>query len=302
LVGGEGWVGERSPAAVTHLQLDDRAAETRVDEQRDDVVHAVDQGLLDELEYEGRLSDDERDDAAAAAAATSLIRRGEDQKLYDELAARGFTGTKYEMFRGELVAYALPVLRSWLRRGLIFIYSAKRGRPVTCIELDRMHLAENIDERMGLAGEIAANALNLFHKYALVEGQWSVEGGATLKTYFIGACLNAFPNVFRKWRTDRESWRKAMGYGADEQEVGGQPLYPSIGADHAEAVVSQEFVLAALRAMPEKVEEIASRVVFSEESHAEIAEALGTTERAVEGRLHRYRKEAARRQDERRQR
>jgi len=309
LAGGGEQVGGGSPQPVTRLQLEDSAAEADFDDdlEHDDLVDFfadVLPDLLADLQLEERepeFDGDEQQDAEAAAAASNLLRLRNDTALYDELAAQGFTGWKYDMFRGELAAYALPVIRSWIRRGLIFAYCKQRGRPVTATELDRRDLAEDYDERVGLAHETVAAALNLFHDEALVGGGWSAKRGASLTTYFVGACVGEFAGIYRKWHTARRRWRGAMGIdGGGEPVLAHLVLHPTTGEDPAEQVTSREAVRAMLRRMPDPVEEVLSRVVWEEKSHAEIADALGTTEGAIGAHLYRYRTELRRRRNERR--
>lgn len=309
MVGGEQWVGAGSPPAVTHLQQGNSTANSQAapssdaESSFDAAVAATifNPEALQALLRAERITGKEAADIEAAAA--SLQRRAEDEILVMQLAADGFTGPKYEMFEAELVAYALPILRSWLRRGLIFEYCSKRGRPVTARAMDRDYLAgnldENIEERLSLAGETIAKALPVFREHALVQRGWTCEGGASLLTYFVGATLNEFPNVFRKWRTARDAWRQAHGYGLNADDLGGQP-FGSTADDPGESVVSRQFVLDTLASLPDNLREVAARIVLGDESQAEAGEATGLSERAVEGRLHRYRNERARRRDERR--
>ncbi|MFI6100807.1 hypothetical protein ACIA8G_35105 [Lentzea sp. NPDC051213] len=304
-MGGEQWVGAGAPPAVTHLQPGNSTANAQAanpfdtDASFDAALAATifTPGALKALLRAERITGKEA--AEVEAAAVSLLRRAKDAILVEQLAAAGFAGPKYEVFEAELVAYALPILRSWLRRGLIFEYCMQRGRPVTVNAMDRAYLAENLEERLGLAGETIARALPVFREHALIQGGWTQEGGASLPTYFVGATLNEFPNVFRKWRGERDAWRHAHGYGLNADDLGGQP-FGTDGEDPGESVVSRQFVVDTLSGMPDNLREVAVRMVLGDESQAEAGEAAGLTERAVEGRLHRYRNERARRRDERR--
>ena len=64
--------------------------------------------------------------------------------------------------------------------------------------------------------------MRAFREHALVGGGWRADGGASLTTYFLGACLTVFPNEFRKYRSQRQRWQaqddsghKAAGWRAD---------------------------------------------------------------------------------------
>lgn len=139
-----------------------------------------------QLEREG-YDADERDDADAARY--NLHQRLEDRALLAELGYETFDGPKYEVFATAPVGYALPVLRSWLRRGLIYQYCAEKGRSVKVTEFQRAHFEADGDDRIEIAIETAARALVSFREHALIQCKWTWEGGATLKTYYIGACL-----------------------------------------------------------------------------------------------------------------
>lgn len=50
-----------------------------------------------------------------------------DAKLYDQLAALGFTGPAYDRFAESLASYGLRVVQGWLRSGLIFSHVRTGG-------------------------------------------------------------------------------------------------------------------------------------------------------------------------------
>ncbi|MGA8520261.1 MAG: sigma factor-like helix-turn-helix DNA-binding protein, partial [Pseudonocardiaceae bacterium] len=62
----------------------------------------------------------------------------------------------------------------------------------------------------------------------------------------------------------------------------------------------RQTVLNELRGLPPGVKTAVAAVVISDQTFADVADQLGLTERAVEGRLYRYRTEAARRKTQRR--
>jgi hypothetical protein len=50
----------------------------------------------------------------------------------------------------------------------------------------------------------------------LKPGKWDYHRGATLKTFFVGACLLQFPNVFEVWATEQRRWAQLD---LDEEET-----------------------------------------------------------------------------------
>lgn len=247
---------------------------------------------LAEVDRGDGLDDDERADLDAAR--DRLRRRGEDQQIVVRLAACGFTGPHFEALQAELVAYAFPVMLSWIRRGVIFQLCANRGRPVTAPDHVRRRLSEQHDDRLELANETIAEALAVFVRLALREGRWSAERGASLKTYLVGACINAFSNVFRRWLAEQDHQAVPAGQNA-ASEVPGNPLFPAIDVDPADAVISEHLLRDELARLDPGLREVAIRIAFNGETQGEAGEALGLGQRAVEGRFYRLRKKRLRR-------
>ena len=227
----------------------------------------------------------------AHQAAESLARRQEDGEKLLRLSRAGFSGPEYEIFAGELAAYAYPIILSWLRRGAIWKQCADRGRPLRPTDIERETIEDNFDERLELALETVAEALKLFVDSVLKPGKWSPEGGASITTYFIGACLFSYPNVFRKWSRARRNWQKGM-VSAVRDCPEGRALGDLTSYDPAETVAGRMAALAVLRRMPDSTRHVAA-LVMDGLTFAETAEVLGITERAVEGRLYRYRQKRA---------
>ncbi len=253
-------------------------------------VVPVGQDLLAEAEDEvfggaGELSRHQRDQARRAAE--SLARRQMDQGKLNSLALAGFAGPDYEIFAGELAAYGYPVILAWLRRGLIWKHCADRGRPLRPTDRDRETLDDMFEERLELAFETVAEALRFFRDRVLRAGYWSHEGGATLTTYFIGACLLVFPNVFRRWQAAERRWHGALAVETLHCPEGTR-LADSATADPADVVIGRATVLSELDSMPASTRDAAALVVDGM-SFAEAGDFLGTTDRAIEGRLYRYR-------------
>jgi hypothetical protein len=231
----------------------------------------------------------QRDEARRAAE--SLARRFEDQAQVNALWADSFTGPAYEIFAGELAAYGYPVIVAWLRRGTIWGHCATRGRKVSPTDAEREILERDFDERLELALETVADALTFFRDRVLRAGRWSFDGGATLTTYFIGACILTFPNVFRRWRVAERKWNLALA--AEKLALPeGRTLADLPGSDPADVVAGRSAVIGELASMPHGTGGAAALIVDGK-SFAEAAVILDTTERAIEGRLYRYRQRRA---------
>lgn len=64
------------------------------------------------------------------------------------------------------------------------------------------------DEVQSLANDTVSQGILDFRERALIGGGWSPQGGASLKTYFVGRCVFAFPNFYRKWCTEQDHRRR----------------------------------------------------------------------------------------------
>ncbi|MEJ2865982.1 sigma-70 region 4 domain-containing protein [Actinomycetospora flava] len=285
---GAGPLGGGQPRGGAHLQPGLRLS---CDEQAD-----LDALQVNDPDEAGDLDQGERE-----------MQRWADLATLNDLALRSFEGPKYDIFVNALAAYGYPVIRSWLRRGVIYEFCARRGRPATPTDHDRVFLSdprpdtEAADERRELALETNARALDAFREQVLLTGAWSFEGGASLKTYYIGACLLQFPNVLSTWSTERQHRSFATTTPSDLDDfldctTEWDALDRTLDHDPAATVAGQLAVAAELEAMPERTREAAGRLLLLGASYAEIGADLGITERAVEALFYRYRKVAAKRQ------
>jgi DNA-directed RNA polymerase specialized sigma24 family protein len=139
------------------------------------------------------------------AAAETGERSADDAAVYQALAAVQFDGPAWSLFARALTEYAYPVVTNWLYTGEIFTLCAKRGRPVRTSRTlrDLETLCTDPDERDELVCEVIARALHLYRRGARAGTGWRPDGGASLKTYFIGAVLREFAGVYDRWASER---------------------------------------------------------------------------------------------------
>ncbi|WP_330455065.1 MULTISPECIES: hypothetical protein [unclassified Streptomyces] len=143
-------------------------------------------------------------EAMRQAVAADAERADEDSALYKKLAETEFSGISWELFAHDLAAYAHPIMLAWFYTGEVFANCAKRGRPVRRRTDGNVEvLRSDHDEREGLVCEAIARGLRVFREHALVGGGWCPNGGASLKTYFVGAVLGEFGGVFDRWASER---------------------------------------------------------------------------------------------------
>ncbi|MBT2230047.1 hypothetical protein [Nonomuraea sp. NEAU-A123] len=134
-----------------------------------------------------------------------------------------------------------------------------------------------------LAGKPAV-ALQHFHERALLGGAWRHEGGASLTTYFMGACLRVFPNEYRKYRASCKRWTQAHLYEARTVEPDDRPL---VGPEAI--VVGNARVWEDLRRTDERTRAIIALMIdgYTQDKIAELLQEPSV--RAVEGVIYRWR-------------
>ena len=222
---------------------------------------------------------------AIRKAQESLDGRLRDEQLIENLRGQDFSGYLYEMFEAELMRYAISVLRAWMYTGYVFAKLAARGFALNPTEAELRELATDSEERGKVATMTAVVALAHFRTKALREGGWQVEGGASITTYFMGACLFDFRNEFRRWRVERLRHARAMAQENAELTLELRRVADPIALALANARVREDL---------EQLDDRKRCVValhLDGYTHAEIADLLDlTSARAVEGILHRWRK------------
>ncbi|MFJ9782631.1 sigma factor-like helix-turn-helix DNA-binding protein [Amycolatopsis sp. NPDC101161] len=266
----------------------------------------IEQAIADSAALPGPTDEEEQ------RAAENLLRLKADRARVEQLRAAGFAGPQFDLFQNMLVSYGIPVIRSWISKQLIYGLCANRGRGMTTVASDgaREYLASRAGEgdRVELALETVAMALRMFKERALEGGQWSPEKGASLATYFIGACLLAFPNVFRAWVREYDDWKRQLPFGlpdaaGEEVKDRRRSLEPGVEDDPADVAVGRTLVLEHLHVLKDQPTATAyavAAVILQGKSYAEVADELDVTEQAVKQRLYRYRTELVRRQANRR--
>ncbi|MBN6034082.1 hypothetical protein [Amycolatopsis sp. 195334CR] len=117
-----------------------------------------------------------------------------DQRLRDTLAAENFQGHGWDRFAIKLARHGLSVIAAWIHTGRIFAECRQRQLPLGHIP------ALGAADREELLNDTVATAIVRFRDKALIGGGWIAAGGASLSTYFIGACVFAFHDHFVRWR------------------------------------------------------------------------------------------------------
>ncbi|MEE1782672.1 hypothetical protein PUR71_07010 [Streptomyces sp. SP17BM10] len=232
-------------------------------------------------------AENSRESRKARKQQENIDQRMADQRIVELLAQDGFEGPRYDRFVDELVRYGIAVLRAWMHSGYVFKLVAQRGFGLNPHELELEELHRNTDLREELATMTVALALPRFRQRAFVEGGWRLDGGASITTYFMGACAYDFPNQFRQWRTSEERQSRVLGR---QKAVYEDPLRTLSVADE---VLGNLRVITDIEGLDDPRVRAAVAMTIDGYSQEEIREVLDAkTVRAVEGLLYRWRTKA----------
>lgn len=144
-----------------------------------------------------RRTEERFDDEQVRRTAETL----EDAALHRGLVAAGYDGAVWWRCARDLTRYGHAVVVAWLRTGEMFAQCRRKG----CYP-GPPPLSWRQDDLHAVAEDTVSQAILDFRDRALAGGGWRPDGGASLKTYFVGRCVLAFPNAYRKWRA--EQWHR----------------------------------------------------------------------------------------------
>ncbi|HEX4814556.1 MAG TPA: hypothetical protein VFV66_17590 [Nonomuraea sp.] len=231
--------------------------------------------------------------AAATAAAErtlsdgylELARAGSDVDLdFEAQLVEHFRETEggtrlYQWFCQDLIESSRPTVVAWLRTGIFFERSRKRNRNVG----DHMPLSFIADFEL-LANDIMTAGHQLFFDVGIIGRRWSKSKGATLKTYYLNACVWKFPEVFRQWRRDEVS-RRALHLSEDLEEA----VAVTSAKDAGYSITHTAVIRSIFKRYPDR-----DKVIFWWTAlgykPSEISEMTGYMVRAIDGALYRVRK------------
>jgi DNA-directed RNA polymerase specialized sigma24 family protein len=245
---------------------------------------------------ERSICDHDYDGAYQRGTTASPARHEADRLLIESLARGGFAGPRQIRFEAELAAYGYPVMMALTRTGEIMKRVAEMGRPLgvrdTILRWSR-------DDRSELCLETVARALVFFRTKVLIPGKWNPTRGTTVKTYFIGACLFQFTNVFQQWDRERLRWRNKHVVILDDPDDPAGLGEMSGTEDPAQAVLMNQQVDQILTELADRDPTLHRVAQLRLEGYSDVdaAKQVGLSPRAVEGRWYRFNKHLRRRHD-----
>jgi hypothetical protein len=217
----------------------------------------------------------------------ALSQHEADLAVVERARLADFRGTVYEGLIDDLYRYAWPVMLAAIRTGSIV--SIKTSLPKRTIATDeRQLLHDSSAEREDLALASITRAIPKFTE-ALRDGRWDPAKGRGLRTYFIGACAQAFWHEYDLWSTQRRRQLRAVLSLAQDSSVDG--LLLDRFEDHHEYREAAELLLAKARKKSPDLEVIL-QCLLSGMTPVEVASHLGYSARAIESRMYQFRKTA----------
>ncbi|AMM22782.1 hypothetical protein AX769_21845 (plasmid) [Frondihabitans sp. PAMC 28766] len=227
-------------------------------------------------------------DLTRQTASERLARLEGDRNLVAALEERHFDGAHYIYFSTVLAQYGVAVLRAWIRDRKVHQKVREKGFGSLPPEPWSGALTDDPDTGEELALETVARALITFRDKVLVPGKWKPEGGASLKTFFVGQCLMQFGNVYRPWLTQMNNERPTLTVEDDMLDI----LATFVEGPEA-AATQQDLVRRALgKIQDERVRTAFYLKAIHGYTYQEIAHKMGITDKALEGLITRARKEA----------
>jgi hypothetical protein len=240
----------------------------------------------------GEITDDDLavpGDPRERARVENAARRLEDRALVDELAAAGFTGPVFDVTVNEFAAYGIATLMAWMRTGEIVRQCLARGRPLAGV--GRFAAQWSRDDRLEIAIETAARGVRYFVDEVLKPGRWNHRRGTTLRTYFVGACLLQFPNIYELWVNEQKRWAMVELAEPGAEESGEPGRGDRVWSDPtADEVIRRQQVNEIFAGITDTRTRKAAQMVMLGYEYADAGAEVGLTADAVGGRLYRLRR------------
>jgi DNA-directed RNA polymerase specialized sigma24 family protein len=231
------------------------------------------------LQVTGRLVE------AVTAESLPWDREVGDKVLFARLEADGFTGPVYDRVADRLARYGYQVLQAWVRSGDVFsVCARKKIKGLPAVASWSGWAEADIDD---LVQETVAAAIMKFRRHAMAGRGWRPAGGASPTSYFAVTCLYAFSAVYRRHLTARRR------HANTDRAAAQRHIQPGHTPDVAETVIEQATAEEILASIADQRLRFIIQLAAAGYSHREISCLLadGTTPRAVEALLYRYRRQ-----------
>lgn len=177
--------------------------------------HDSDLELLDGLE--------EFEDEESARKLQRLV----DQEIILDLQLQNFdTFTpEWQVFATVLAEYGYSVFKGWLISGVVYEMAAQHGGGRGVFGLEKISEGLRLwpDDAHAVAADLVVRSIAAFRERTLMnpnpDKRWRPDGGASIKTFFIGRCLMELPDTYQRWaRHEYRFRRQGAWYAALERD------------------------------------------------------------------------------------
>jgi DNA-directed RNA polymerase specialized sigma24 family protein len=195
--------------------------------------------------------------------------------LLRNVATEGREGPAWAQLSDSLARYAQRILVAWVRSGQMYDQCRRLG-----IRLAYRRFPLEDTDVHSLVNLTIAQGLRRFHERSVSQGRWHADGGSSLKSWFVNDCLIEYPNIWRSWVKTELRWLWADNACS---KIDMSVTEPHLMVDEHLEVVD------AITSIDDNPTRIIVALLVDDYPLSEIAEFLGLSSRAVEGRLYRWR-------------
>jgi DNA-directed RNA polymerase specialized sigma24 family protein len=228
---------------------------------------------------------------AAETEPDQAARLAIDRRIMQIVAAEGEDGPGHRRLAGRLLEYGYPVLLRWITTGEIFT-RCQPWRPV--VRRHDEYYSWLPEDWHQLAVETLEEGLKLFFDQAVRQERWDARRGASLQTYYVGACLLSFKKVYNRWWRERILLEGMFRFDRADDAHPLTEVADSRVMDPCDYVVLHDEVTRRLADMTDpQLRGVMGRVAIGYPQR-EAAEEVGLTPKAVERRLARFRRRRVR--------
>lgn len=234
--------------------------------------------------------------AVPSSDAERMARLEQDRRLVELLRSTGFEGPRFEAayrkLSQRLLGYSYPVVSSMVNTGTIFAKAFRYRQPISK-DAQAAAARWNAEERHDAIDDSIAWGSGFFLEYGLKRGKWDHRRGATLATYFVGACICGFIRVCNdRWKHEQlarafvqSAPHREAGTGVREDALHSLPARGLEGRDPADVVAARDEVTRTMSKI--KSAEVREALLLQADgmTQAEAAGAVGLTPKSLERRL-----------------
>lgn len=159
-------------------------------------------------------------------SARRLQRLVEEEIVLDlQLGGFGTATPEWQEFAAALAEYGYSVFMGWLISGVVYEMAAKHGGGRGVFGLEKIPAALRLrpDDAHAVSADLIIRSIAAFREKTLMnpnpDKRWRADGGASIKTFFVGRCLMELPDIYQRWARQESRFRSQVArYAALEQD------------------------------------------------------------------------------------